>query len=194
MHRLLQSVAAGDQANEVDRMRQEMLRVKFDEQARRTHRTAAAARPRTRSGPRLGYRVGDRSSNLTTTLLPGATNSPSPQPICIRYGAARQRPNTATLKSSFDAPTSQRVCAKLLLTAVRRFNGDGGDPVIKFRPTSEGANSRANRAYSTSRPVDLRTELPGLEQLLADAKPHCQLARSGASVLVGQQLQPSSVA
>src|SRR5690606_19814546 len=43
--RLLYAVSAGEQANAVDRMRQDLLRVKFEEQARRTRRSAAAQLP-----------------------------------------------------------------------------------------------------------------------------------------------------
>lgn len=43
IHRMLTAVAAAEQASEVDRVRQDLLRVRFDEQARHTQRRAAVA-------------------------------------------------------------------------------------------------------------------------------------------------------
>jgi hypothetical protein len=52
VQRMLASIAAADQALEADRMRQELLRVRFAEQARQTQRRAAVA-------PIEGSRLGD---------------------------------------------------------------------------------------------------------------------------------------
>src|SRR5204862_5630045 len=44
-HRLLTAVSAAKEAEQLDRAKQELLRARFDEQARRTHRKSAAVAP-----------------------------------------------------------------------------------------------------------------------------------------------------
>ncbi|MCZ7537986.1 MAG: hypothetical protein M5T61_20005 [Acidimicrobiia bacterium] len=82
---------------------------------------------------------------------------------------------------------------ELLLTAVRRFSGAGGDPVIKLQTNFGGGKTHSLIALYHLASGRSATELPGVEGMLADASLSLPTETVRRAVLVGQQLQPSTV-
>ncbi|WP_373069900.1 Swt1 family HEPN domain-containing protein [Gemmatimonas sp.] len=193
MHRVLQAVSAGDQAIEVDRLRQDLQRLKFDEQARSTRRKAVSKEPAN----------GDES----TTGLPGWRQVAEPHDDVAtgRYELAQFAADLHQVwrgdaaaeygdpEEFFRRTYITEGVKELLLTAVRRFNGVGGDPIIKLQTNFGGGKTHSLIALfhlASGRPA---TELPGVEQILADASLTLPTEHVNRAVLVGHQLQPSSV-
>lgn len=190
--RLLYAVSAGEQANAVDRMRQDLLRVKFEEQARRTRRSAAAQLP---------------DIDTSATGLPGWRQIAEPHDDVAsgrfelaQFAADLHQVWRGEAASEYGDPEEffrrtyiTEGLRELLLTAVRRFTGSGGDPVIKLQTNFGGGKTHSLIALyhlASGRPA---TELPGVEQMLADASLALPAEPVRRAVLVGQQLQPSTV-
>ena len=192
-HRLLQAVSAGEQANAVDRMRQELLRVKFEEQARQTRRTAARQLP---------------DIDVAATGLPGWRQVVEPHDDVAsgrfelaQFAADLHQVWRGEAASEYGDPEEffrrtyiTEGLRALLLTAVRRFNGAGGDPVIKLQTNFGGGKTHSLIALYHLASGRSATELPGVEAMLADASLSLPAEPVRRAVLVGQQLQPSSVA
>jgi hypothetical protein len=109
VHRMLTSVAAADEALEVDRMRQELLRSRFAEQARQTQRRAAVAP--IEGQPAGGLHAWRQLVTRIRTSPPAATSRPSSPPTSTRCGGTRRPTSTATRSSSSAARSSPTACA-----------------------------------------------------------------------------------
>jgi len=191
-HRLLQSVSAGEQANAVDRMRQELLRVKFEEQARQTRRTVARQLP---------------EIDVAGTGLPGWRQVAEPHDDVAsgrfelaQFAADLHQVWRGEAASEYGDPEEffrrtyiTEGLRELLLTAIRRLNGKGGDPVIKLQTNFGGGKTHSLIALYHLASGRSATELPGVEAMLADASLSLPAEPVRRVVLVGQQLQPSSV-
>lgn len=193
IQRLLQAVSAGEQANVVDRERQELLRVRFDEQARQTRR-------RSTKTPLI-------ETDALPAGLPGWRQVVEPHDDVAsgrfdlaQYAADLHQVWRGEAASEYGDPEEffrrtfiTQGLRDLLVTAVRRFNGDGGDPIIKLQTNFGGGKTHSLIALyhlASGRPA---TQLPGVEQMLADTGLTLPDAEVRRVVLVGQQLQPSSV-
>lgn len=186
--RLLQSVTAAEEAAEVDREKQDLLRVRFAEQARRETRKLAVA-------PIEGQ--------------PAATLRPWREIITPHPDVASGRYQQAEFAADLDRVTRnegadeyrnprdffQRTfltegLRQLLVNALRRLGGTGGDPVIKLQTNFGGGKTHSMLAlYHLCSGVPV-AELPGVDALLAEADvtgvPKVQRA-----TLVGTALSPA---
>ena len=104
--RLLAAVSA-PQSEELERLKMELLRVRFDEQARGERRRQA--------GTAVGSAVATSLKPWREIVTPhkdvaraGATSKPSSQPTSGRYTWAKGRTSTGTRSSSFGGPTSRK--------------------------------------------------------------------------------------
>ena len=101
-HRMLTSVSAPEAA-EAEKMKMELLRLRFDEQARHVRR----------KGARTALKIGVTSSlpgwrmswRRIRTWQAGGTTKPNSLPICGRSTRVKDRTSTATPPSSSGAPT-----------------------------------------------------------------------------------------
>ncbi len=193
MHRVLQAVSAGEQVIEVDRVRQDLQRLKFEEQARSTRRKATSKSP--------------TDGEESPTGLPGWRQVAEPHDDVAtgRYELAQFAADLhqvwrgdATAEYGDPQEFFRRTYITdglrgLLVTAVRRFSGAGGDPIIKLQTNFGGGKTHSLIALFHLASGKAATELPGVEQILTDADLALPSVPVNRAVLVGHQLQPSSV-
>lgn len=192
IHRVLLAVSAGDEAIEVDRLRQSLLRLKFDEQARATRRRAVAKS------------AGEEASS---TGLPAWRLVAEPHDDVARgefemaqYAADLHQVWRGDAEPEYGDPHEffRRTyitdgLRDLLVTATRRFNGQVGDPVIKLQTNFGGGKTHSLIALYHLASGRKATELPGIEQMLSEAKLALPAETVRRAVLVGQQLNPAKV-
>jgi predicted AAA+ superfamily ATPase len=187
IRRLLLAVSAADEALEVDKMRQELRRLQFAEQARQTQRKAAVA-------PVEGQPAGG--------LKPWReVITPHPDVASGRY---QQAEFAADLHQVWRDEASDEYgkpvefyrrtfltdgLRELLLNAVRRFRKEGGDPVVELQTNFGGGKTHSMIALYHLAAGYPPHELPGVEAMLADASLDAPPAASTA-VLVGQMISP----
>src|SRR5438067_9880493 len=131
VQRLLTSVSAADQASEVERQKQELLRIRFEEQARKEVRKAAVA-------PMEGQPAGGlRPWREVVTLHPDVASGRFQQAefdadlgqVTRGEGADEYRNPGEFFRRTFVTEGLRH----LLATALRRLSGEGGDPVVELQ-------------------------------------------------------------
>jgi hypothetical protein len=190
MRRLLLAISAPEAAVELDKMRQELRRVQFSEQARQTQRKAAVA-------PVEGQPTGGLKPwrELVT---------PHPDVASGRYQQAEFAADLHQVwrdeaADEYGNPVEffRRTfltdgLRELLLNAVRRFRKEGGDPIVELQTNFGGGKTHSLIALYHLAAGYPPHELPGVEAMLAtaglEAPPPARTA-----VLVGQMISPGAV-
>ena len=190
IQRTLASVAAADQAVEADRMRQELLRVRFTEQARHTQRRAAVA-------PIEGQPAG--GLRPWRELI-----TPHPDVASGRYQQAEfaadlhqvwrdeAAPEYGDPAEFFRRTFLTDGLRELLLNAVRRWRREGGDPVVELQTNFGGGKTHSMIALFHLAAGYPPNALPGVEAMLADAGMEAP-PPAPTAVLVGQMIPPGQV-
>jgi hypothetical protein len=190
MRRLVLAVSAPEAAVELDKMRQELLRLRFAEQARQTQRKSAVA-------PVEGQPTGGLKPwrELVT---------PHPDVASGRY---QQAEFAADLHQVWRGEAADEYgnaveffrrtfltdgLRDLLLNAVRRFRKEGGDPIIELQTNFGGGKTHSLIALYHLAAGYPPNELPGVEAMLAAAGLEAPPAARSA-VLVGQMISPGVV-
>jgi predicted AAA+ superfamily ATPase len=187
IRRLLLAVSAADEALEVDKMRQELRRTQFAEQARQVQRKAAVT-------PVEGQPAGGLKPWREVV-------TPHPDVASGRYQQAEFAADLhqvwrdeATDEYGKPVEFFRRTfltdgLRELLLNAVRRFRKEGGDPVVELQTNFGGGKTHSLIALYHLAAGYPPNELPGVEAMLAegglDASPPAKTA-----VLVGQMISP----
>jgi len=185
--RVLASVSAPEAA-ELDRLKQEILRERFDTEARRTARRAVG---QTVVGPSVGGLPAWRE-----------VIEPHPDVAAGRYQQAefaadldQVRRGAASIEYQDPVEFFRRTyltegLRRLLESALRRLGSGGGDPVIELQTTFGGGKTHSMIAlYHLADPDRRPAELPGLEPVLASAGVST-LPTVRRVVLAGQALSP----
>ncbi len=189
--RLLESAAAGAQANEVGKLHQDLLRQKFDQQMRGAARKAAAAQLEGRPATGLpGWReVVTPHDDVTSGRFELAEFAADLHQVW-RGEAADEYGDPAEF---FRRTFITEGIGNLITGAARRFSGAGGDPVIKLQTNFGGGKTHALIALYHLAGGAGAGELPGVEEILAEHGLELPAGRPiRRAVLVGHQLQPSS--
>lgn len=187
VHRLLTAVSAADQAAEVDRQKQDLLRIRFEEQAKRTHRKAAVA-------PVEGNPSGGlRPWREVVTPHPDVASGRYQQ---AEFAADLHQVWRGEAASEYGDPTEfyRRTfltdgLRKLLAGAVERLGGSGGDPVVELQTNFGGGKTHSLIALYHLASGLPAAELPGIEAALADAGVE-QPPEARRVILVGQMISP----
>jgi predicted AAA+ superfamily ATPase len=188
-HRVLTAIAAGEQAAEVDRLRQDLLRRRFDEEARRVTRRQAAQ-------PLEGMPSGNLKPWREIV-------APHPDVASGRYQQAEFAADLHQVwrdeaEDEYGKPEEffrrtflTEGLRDLLLDAVRRLRGEGGDPIVRLQTNFGGGKTHSLIALYHLAGGYPPASLPGVEALLAEAglgaPPEAQRA-----VLVGTAAGPGS--
>ena len=188
--RLLQAVTAGEQANEVDKHRQDLLRQKFDEHARSTRRKAAATQ--IEGQPDTGLppwrEVVEPHDDVASGRYELAEFAADLHQVWRGEATAEYGDPTEFFRRTFITEG----LGNLIIGAASRFSGAGGDPVIKLQTNFGGGKTHSLIAlYHLASGIGA-TDLPGVEQLLAEQDLSLPPQEINRAVLVGHQLQPSS--
>lgn len=187
MQRLLNAVGAREQADELGRQSAELLRLKFDEQARHERRKAQGT---------LGLEAPIAGLKPWREVV-----TPHPDVASGRYQLAEFAADLWEVyqgrgseeyrdPQEFFRRTFLTIGLKdLLVRAVRRLAGDGSDPVVELQTNFGGGKTHSMLALYhlfSGRPV---SDLTGLEPVMLEAK---QALATGVKrvVLVGNKIKP----
>lgn len=186
--RLLSAISA-PQAGELARMKQELLRVRFEEQVRAERRKVG----------------GSLVEAATTGVIKPWREVITPHPD-VASGRYQQAEFAADLwqvylgeaASEYQDPVEffrrtflTENLKRLLVRAVQRVSGAGGDPVVQLQTNFGGGKTHAMIALYhlfSGRPP---AELPGVEAVMAEAGVHT-LPQVRRVVLVGNRLSPGN--
>ena len=190
MRRLLLAVSAPQAALDMDKMRQELRRLSFAEQARQSQRAAALS-------PVEGQPAGGlKPWRELVTPHPDVASGRYQQ---AEFAADLHQVWRGEAADEYGKPVEffRRTfltdgLRDLLLNAVRRFRKEGGDPIVELQTNFGGGKTHSMIALYHLAAGHPAHELPGIEAMLAAAgvegPPPARTA-----VLVGQMISPGSV-
>jgi predicted AAA+ superfamily ATPase len=184
--RLLKAVSAPE-ADEVDRQKQELLRVRFDEQARRETRRVAVApvEGRPAGGLKPWREIVTPHPDVASGRYLQAEFAADLGQVHRREGSEEYRDPTEFFRRTFLTEGLKH----LLSGALQRLSGQGGEPVVELQTNFGGGKTHSMLAlYHLCSGVAVG-DLPGIEPVLEAAEvshpPQAQRA-----VLVGTALSP----
>ncbi len=187
IQRLLTAVSAAPQASEVERQKQELLRLRFEEQARNETRKIATAP------------LGSKPSNGLRAWRDVVT--PQPDVASGRFQLAEFAADLAQVhrgagSDEYRVPRDffQRTyltsgLQRLLVDALKRLSGQGGNPVVDLQTNFGGGKTHSLLAlYHLFADVPL-SDLIGIEPVLQEAQVE-RPPQTQRAVLVGYELSP----
>jgi len=188
VHRLLQAVSAADEAAAVDKMRRDLLRTMFDEEARSERRRVAVTA--TEGQPLSGFKPWRE------------VVTPHPDVASGQYQLAEFAADLGQVhrgEGSVEYADAQEFFRRTFLTeglkhllkgALVRLAGKGGDPVFELQTNFGGGKTHSMLALYHLLSGNPAGQLQGIEELLHEAgvkePPKCARA-----VLVGTALSPA---
>lgn len=186
--RLLAAVSAPEQA-EIERMKQELLRIRFDEQAKREKQKAVqiAIEGTPAAGLTPWRHVVKPHHDVATGRYQTAEFAADLWQVYQGEGSDEYRDPAEFFRRTY--PTEG--LKSLLTRAADRLSGDGGDPIIELQTNFGGGKTHSLLALYhlfSDAPVD---SMLGMSELLGSAK----LTRPEGvrrAVLVGTKLEPGS--
>jgi len=187
IQRLLSAVSAAQEASEVERQKYEVLRVRFEEQAR--HETRRAAVAPIEGKPALGL----RPWREVVTPQPDVTSG---RYLFAEFAADLGQVHRGAGSDEYRVPRDffQRTflthgLRRLLIEALQRLSGGSGDPVVDLQTNFGGGKTHSLLALYhlfSSAPV---SDLVGIEPVL-QAAGLPQPPQAQRAVLVGYELSP----
>ncbi|MDA8117679.1 MAG: Swt1 family HEPN domain-containing protein [Actinomycetota bacterium] len=186
--RLLTAVSA-PQADEVEKMKMELLRVRFDEQVRSEKRkTAGAAIESQAAGALKPWReVVTPHKDVASGRYQQAEFAADLWQVYLGEGSDEYRKPAEFFRRTFLTESLRR----LLVGAVRRIAGVGGDPVVQLQTNFGGGKTHSMLAlyhlFSGANP----TELAGVDAVLKEAGVE-KLPAARRVVLVGNKISPGN--
>ena len=189
-HRLLLSVSAGPEANEVDKLRQDLLRRKYDDQMRTDRRKSVSVgvESQAENGLASWREVRPPHKDVASGRFEMAEFAADLQQVWKGEGSEEYRDPVEFFRRTFLTAGLKG----LLKTAALRLSGTGGDPIVQLQTNFGGGKTHSLIAlYHLASGVPV-TRLAGVEELLAGTG-LVMPAKVGRAVLVGQQIQPGAV-
>ncbi|GCE58895.1 Swt1 family HEPN domain-containing protein [Microcystis aeruginosa] len=187
--RLLSSVSADTQ--EVEKQKQEILRLRFEEQARRETRRQAIAptEGQPMSGLKPWREIATPHPDVASGRYQEAEFAADLWQVYLDQGSDEYR-----LPNEFFGRTYLTEGLKQLLTnALIRLTGAGGDPVIELQTNFGGGKTHAILAlYHLFFGVETK-DLPGMEPVLQAAAVNEPPKNVNTVVIVGNKLSPGTV-
>jgi len=188
--RLLTAISAPE-ATEVEKQKQELLRVRFEDQARRETKRAAVAP--TEGQPMAGLKpwreIVTPHPDVASGRYQQAEFAADLWQVYLNEGSDEYRLPTEFFRRTYLTDGLKQ----LLTNALWRLNGQGGDPVIELQTNFGGGKTHAMLAlYHLCSGVTAK-DLPGLEPLFQEVDVN-QLPRNvNTVVLVGNQISPGQI-
>lgn len=189
INRLLSAISSPEAA-EVDRQKSDLIRRRFEEQARWEKRKAASTA--IEGQPASGYRPW---RELVT---------PHPDVASGRYQQAEFAADLAQVQRGegseeyrdprqfFDRTYVTEGLRHLLVNALRRLNGEGGDPVVELQTNFGGGKTHSMLALYHLFSGASVNGLPGIEAVVQDADGNGPM-KANRAVLVGTAMSPAHV-
>jgi len=189
--RLLSAVSAPQAVAEVERHKQELLRVQFEEQAR--YRSRRAAVIPTEGQPQGGLspwrEVVTPHRDVASGRFQQAEFAADLWQVYLDEGSNEYRDPTEFYGRTYLTEGLKQ----LLANALRRLSGQGGDPVISLQTNFGGGKTHAMLAlYHLANALKI-ADLPGMESIFQDLGFQEPPQDVNVAVLVGNKLQPSGI-
>jgi predicted AAA+ superfamily ATPase len=186
--RLLTAVSA-PQADEIEKMKTELLRVRFDEQMRGEKRKSASGAIETQAtGALKPWReVVSPHPDVASGRYQQAEFAADLWQVHIGEGSDEYRKPVEFFRRTYLTDSLKR----LLIGGVQRLNGKGGDPVVQLQTNFGGGKTHSMLAlyhlFSGTPPG----ELVGIDAVLAEAGTS-KLPKVNRVVLVGNKISPGN--
>lgn len=190
MVRLLTAISAPEAA-EVEKQKQELLRLRFEEQARNiTRRTTLAP---TEGQPMAGLKpwreIATPHPDVASGRFQQAEFAADLWQVYLDEGSDEYRDPTEFYRRTYLTDGLQQ----LLTNALRRLSGQGGDPVIELQTNFGGGKTHAMLALYHLCQARQISDLPGMEPIFQAVGIATPPQTVNVAVLVGNKLQPSGI-
>ncbi len=188
IHRLLSAISA-EQAAEIERSKQELLRVRFDEQARTETRKLAVAP--TEGQPERGLKPWREVITPHPDVASGRFQQAE---FAADLGQVYRGEGSNEYKNPadfFQRTFITHGLQQLLAGAIKRLTGAGGDPVVELQTNFGGGKTHSMLALYHLFSGTPAKELPGIEPVLK-AVDVTSLPKTRRAVLVGTELNPAA--
>lgn len=184
-HRLLLAVSAPE-ADELDQLKNELLRRKYDEQSRQQRRRAAATAVEGVSSSLGPWReVITPHPDVTSGKFQQAEFAADLWQVYLGRGSDEYRDPVEFYRRTYLTGS----LSQLLINAIRRLSGQGGDPVVQLQTNFGGGKTHSMLALFHLLSGQDPQQLQGIEDLLADLKDN-ELPTAKRVVLVGNKISP----
>ncbi len=186
--RLLTAVSA-PQSRDLERIKMELLRVRFDEQARNERRKSAGTAIESQAtGSLKPWReVVSPHHDVASGRYQQAEFAADLWQVHIGEGADEYKKPVECFRRTFLTDSLKH----LMIGAIRRLSADGGDPVIQLQTNFGGGKTHSMLAlyhlFSGTKP----SELLGIEAVMKEAG-IAELPRVKRVVLVGNKISPGN--
>jgi len=186
--RLLDAVSSS-RATEIDQLKMELLRLRFEEQARnQRRRQAGAAIPTSATANLKPWRdVVTPHEDVTSGQFQQAEFAADLWQVHLNEGAAEYRDPIQFFRRTFLTASLKQ----MLIGSIRRLSGRGGDPVVQLQTNFGGGKTHSMLAlyhlFSGARPSNLE----GVESLMQGAGADT-LPIAKTVVLVGNKISPGN--
>lgn len=189
-HRLLLDVSAADQAVEVDRMKQDLLRTRFSEQARQRERKAAVApiEGQPSGGLKPWREIVTPHKDVASGRYQQAEFAADLHQVWRDEAAPEYGDPVEFFRRTFITDGLK----ELILNAVRRWDLKGGDPVVELQTNFGGGKTHSMIALYHLAWGYQPSKLPGVEAILAEAKLPAP-PKANVAVLVGHMVNPGAI-
>lgn len=188
--RLLTAISATE-ADQVEKQKQELLRVRFEDQARRETRRAAVAP--TEGQPLSGLKPWRELATPHPDVAKGkfqqAEFAADLWQVYLDQGSDEYRDPTEFYRRTYLTEGLQY----LLRNALLRLSGLGGDPVIELQTNFGGGKTHAMLALFHLCCVLYMADLPGTEPIFQEVGLDAPPQNVNIAVLVGNKLQASGI-
>ena len=186
--RLLTAVSA-PQADEIEKLREELLRVRFAEQARTERRRTGGTSIEGQGTVNLKpwREVVSPHADVASGRFQQAEFAADLWQVHIGEGAEEYRNPIAFFNRTYITESLKR----LLETAVNRMSGSGGDPVVQLQTNFGGGKTHSMLALYHLFSGVAPTELAGVEAVISDLG-NRDLPSVNRVVLVGNKISPGN--
>ena len=187
-HRLLSSVSS-PQAGDVETMKMELLRLRFNEQARaQRRRTATPAAENQATGGLPPWReVVSPHQDVANGQYQQAEFAADLWQVYLGGGVAEYQDPIEFFRRTFLTDSLRR----LLINGVKRLSDNGGDPVVQLQTNFGGGKTHSMLALYHLFSGTSHSRLPGIDDLMQEAGT-VQLPEVKRVVLVGNRISPGS--
>src|SRR5271157_5220127 len=186
--RLLTAVSA-PQADDLEKMKTELLRLRFDEQARNEKRKSAGTAIEAAAAPGLKpwREVVTPHEDVASGRYQQAEFAADLWQVHLGEGTDEYRNPVEFYRRTYLTESLKR----MLIGAVQRLNGAGGDPVVQLQTNFGGGKTHSMLALYHLFSGIAPTELVGIDAVLAEAEAK-SLPAARRVVLVGNKISPGN--
>jgi len=186
MGRLLSAVSAPE-AQEVEKQKQEVLRARFEEQARRETRRATTApiEGKPASGLKPWREIATPHPDVASGRYQQAEFAADLWQVYMKEGSDEYRNPTEFYRRTFLTDG----LSHLLRGGLERIVGKGGDPVVELQTNFGGGKTHALLALYHLLSGTPLAQLPGIEPIVRNAGVS-QIPKVNRAVLVGTKISP----